>query len=99
MTLKDYAAYEAAVAAFFKREGLNCLTADSTEDEPNEPHFSRSPCDVCRRPLGGNREYCSGYNPTTKKIQDGYSVCEDCIYYNEYGQLDDQTMLDMETTS
>ena len=24
------------------------------------------------------------------------SVCSDCLYYSEYGQLDDQTMLDME---
>jgi hypothetical protein len=93
MTPKEYADYEQSVADFFEREGLNCLTEVGRE---SEPYFSWRPCDCCGSRLGGNRGDCNGYNPTTKEIQDGYAVCEDCIYYNEYGQLDDMTMLDME---
>jgi hypothetical protein len=60
-----------------------------------EPWFSWRPCECCGTRLGGNREHATGYNPTTKEIQE-YDVCMDCIYYAEYGQLDDQTMLDIE---
>ena len=60
----------------------------------NEPHFSWSSCDCCGTTLGGDREYASGYNPATKGIQE-YSICSDCVYYAEYGQLDDMTMMDM----
>ena len=69
---------------------------DSNGDYEAEPYFSWRPCDVCERPLGGNREDCIGYNPTTKKVQGDYAVCMDCIYYNVYGQLDDMTMMEME---
>jgi hypothetical protein len=95
MTAKEYAAYEQAVADFFSREGVNGLTADAS-DGAHEPYFSWQPCDCCGTNLGGGREDCSGYNPTTKEVQTGYSVCEDCLYYVEYGQLDDMTMMDME---
>lgn len=67
---------------------------DSNGDYEPEPYFSWHACDCCGSTLGGDREDCIGYNPTTKQIQGNYSVCVDCIYYNEYGQLDDTTMLD-----
>lgn len=59
---------------------------------PDDPYFSGQPCDCCQRPLAGNRRDCIGYNPTTEEIQGIYSVCDDCEYYCEYGQLDDMTM-------
>ena|SRR6185503_13253987 len=101
MTQQEYKEYEQAVAEFFKREGLNCLTdtppngQDNPNEYCNEPYFSWQPCDVCGSTLGGDRVDMSGYNPTTNEIQEGYSVCVDCQYYVEYGQLDDMTMLDM----
>ncbi len=116
MTRHEYADYEAAVAAFWEREGINCLcsghiccpgcNAEWTDGDecPNghgdrelwdEPFFSWTPCDCCQRPLGGNREHATGYNPTTKEIQE-YTVCEDCVYYAEYGRLDDTTMMEVE---
>ena len=64
-------------------------------DYAAEPYFSWHPCDCCGSTLGGDREDCVGYNPTTDKVQGDYSVCVDCIYYNEYGTLDDATMIDM----
>lgn len=88
MTKQEYDAYESAVKSFFEKEGINCLSGDG------EPYFSWRYCDCCSRPLGGMREDSKGYNPTTNEIYE-YSVCEDCLYYVEYGQLDDMTMMDM----
>lgn len=93
MTKKEYKEYEEAVASFFEKEGLNCLTII---DDEEEPYFIWVRCDVCDRNLGGDRVNCNGYNPTTKEIQGPYHVCMDCEYYIEYGQLDDMTMLDIE---
>ena len=101
MTKEEYAEYELAVADFFEREGINCLSSqptnpDKRDDEEWEynpdPYFSWQPCDCCGRPLGGNREDMCGYNPTTKEVQRDYSICVDCVYYVEYGCLDDTTM-------
>ena len=88
MTKQEYADYEAAVKAFFEKEGINCLSTDG------EAYFSWRHCDCCSRPLGGNRYNAKGYNPTTKEIYE-YSVCTECAYYVEYGQLDDMTMMDL----
>lgn len=98
MNKQEYKEYQEAVAEFFEREGINCLSYDTDEypDGCVEPHFSWSACDCCGSILGGDREICSGYNPTTGEIQKGYSVCSDCVYYVEYGRLDDMTMLEIE---
>lgn len=90
----DYTEYEANVGAFFDREGIDNLSPDTEQDDDafNEPYFSWRPCDCCGCSLGGDRHDCSGYNPTTKEVQSGYSVCVDCVYYCEYGRLDDVTM-------
>ena len=90
MTTKEYARYEADVAGFFEREGVNNLSCE----EDCEPSFSWSPCDCCGSRLGGNLHHATGYNDKTKEIYE-YDVCDDCVYYAEHGQLDDMTMLDM----
>jgi hypothetical protein len=115
MNKQEYAIYEAAVASFFEREGIQNLSSGhfncpeckvEFEDEKcpkcsmsldcaNEPEFSWRPCDCCGCTLGGNREYASGYNPTTKKIHE-FKICSDCVYYGEYGVLDDTTMMEIE---
>jgi hypothetical protein len=116
MNRAEYAEYEAAVAEFFQREGINCLCSGhptcpecgeewADEECPNghgsrelwdEPFFSWRPCECCQRPLGGDREHATGWNPATRKIQE-YDICIDCLYYAEYGRLDDMTMLELET--
>jgi len=90
MTREEYTSYEKRVAAFFEREGITNLSTDYEKN--GEAYFSWRPCDCCGTPLGGNRKHATGYNPTTKEIYE-YEVCQDCIYYAEYGQLDDMTML------
>lgn len=72
-----------------------CIKCGASREMMDEPYFSWSGCDCCGGLLGGNREHASGYNPKTKEIQE-YKVCTDCIYYAEYGQLDDMTMMNVE---
>ncbi len=91
MTKSEYVDYEQAVDDFFEREGIANLSSTS-----GESFFSWQPCQCCGRPEGGDREEASGYNPTTKEVQTYDCVCIDCIYYAEYGQLDDETMLEIE---
>jgi len=93
MTKQEYITYQVIVAAFFEQEGLANLTAISEED--SEPYFSWRPCECCKNPLGGMREHCNGYAPVTKEVKE-FRVCIDCVYYAEYGRLDDKTMGDIE---
>jgi hypothetical protein len=116
MTKSEYADYEATVAAFFEREGIQNLSTGHLQcpdceidfecsacprcgkdagSFPLEPFFSWSACDCCGTTLGSNREDAHGWNPATREIQT-YTVCEDCVYYAEYGQLDDRTMMEIE---
>ena len=90
MTKDEYANYEQNVAAFFTNEGINGLT---TDDE--ESYFSWAPCECCGSTLGGDRYRASGFNPKDREVYK-YEICTDCMYYAEYGQLDDMTMLGLE---
>lgn len=98
MNNQEYKEYEADVADFFKREGITNLSTvyDEETGENEEPSFSWGPCHCCGSTLGGDRYKCNGYNPTLEEVQEYSAVCTDCVYYAEYGQLDDMTMLDME---
>ncbi len=90
MTKQQYAEYKERVAEFFSHGLVNL---SSTCDEP---FFSWSSCECCLNPLGGDRYTANGYNQETDEIEEYDCICSDCIYYAEYGQLDDQTMMDME---
>lgn len=96
MTKQEYAEYENAVSEFMNSEGLANLTTVSNENGVTEPYFSWRACECCKTTLGGDRYTCNGFNPTTKEIQEYEFICEDCVYYSEYGRLDDQTMMEIE---
>lgn len=63
-------------------------------DSASEGSFSWSSCDACGSTLGGNREPAHGV------MADGgilhLDICTDCLYFLNYGQLDDLTMMEME---
>lgn len=68
-----------------------CPNGHGSRELFDEPFFSHSPCDCCHRPLAGDREHATGFNPKTQEIQT-YTICSDCGYYAAYGRLDDTTM-------
>ena len=94
MNKSEYRQYEEMVGNFFELEGITNLSQIADIDGYCEPYFSSVPCECCNSSLGGDRYDCNGYNPNTKEIQD-YTVCIDCVYYAEYGQLDDLTMSEL----
>jgi hypothetical protein len=99
-TAKQYAEYQRNVAAFIAREGLSHLSTGcmpygepETEQEDNqdgEPWFSWHACKCCGCALGGMREYLFGQDVNNAVVQ--FTICEDCVYYVNYGRLDDATM-------
>ena len=95
-SLRDYQDYQETVGAFFTAEGITNLSAcsESCEECGGEPSFSWASCDACSRDLGGDRHHATGWNPTLREVQE-YRVCSDCIYYAEYAELDDRTMLEV----
>ena len=74
--------------------GVKC-GCGNTKEMLEEPSFSMQSCDCCGTHLGGDRYKATGYNPQLKEVF-VYEICGDCLYYSEYGQLDDMTMMDME---
>lgn len=67
----------------------------STKAELDEPSFSWRSCECCGSIFSGDRYHATGYSPKADGIIE-YEICEDCLYYAEYGRLDDMTMLEIE---
>lgn len=82
MTQGEYDGYRQRFEAGMAKYGLTHLC-----DDGEESHFSWSPCDVCGDTSGGQRHTCLG------TLFGAVSACDGCIYYAEYGRLDDTTML------
>ncbi len=63
-------------------------------DRP-EPYFSWRSCECCGDTDGGNREDYIAFNIGDPEDDTEYEVaiCEDCVYFNEYGRLDDTAMM------
>lgn len=95
MTKKEYERYQKRVEQFFA-DGLNNLSTVSSEEGNCEPYFTWKSCPVCGQSKGHDGYDCNGYNGQTKEIEEYSNVCQDCVYYCEYGQLDDQQMWDIE---
>jgi hypothetical protein len=95
MTKQEYADYEKSVAEFIAGQEISFLSTGtdngSEEDNGNvDPWFSRLPCECCQSPLAGMREYLFARDLHGDHIQ--FEICEDCVYYLDYGRLDDSTM-------
>lgn len=92
MTRKEYARYVKSFGAFFKREGVKVM---SVKDPEASPYFSWLNCECCGRSQGGDRYEMSVVFENGKDTDITYAICPDCYYFNEYGQLDDMTMMDL----
>jgi hypothetical protein len=109
MTHAEYERYEKHIADFIAAEGLSFLST-GTEDrldpaihsedyqgrESCDPWFSWHPCECCGSPLGGSREYLYARNEANEIVQ--FEICVDCVYYVNYGRLDDMTMMEVEAS-
>lgn len=95
MTASEYDEYAKRVGDFFA-DWLQNLSAIPDDDGNVEPFFSWRRCDVCRTSLGGDRYHCNGYNGRTGEVEEYDYVCADCVYFAEYGRLDDTTMAEVE---
>ncbi len=93
-TPDDYHEYQQRVAEFFQREGVDSIFGVSNaEGEPDTNEFSKQPCDVCQRSLAGAREHYQGHQLFFPGHTLDFWICTDCVYYLEYGKLDDATMM------
>ena len=107
VTKEEYKEYEESVEHYTKGleaissghcpgcEECGCENAETADDCPEtEAHFSWSSCDICGSTLGGDRlPFHAILNGKIIHLEG----CVDCQYYVAYGQLDDMTMLEMET--
>lgn len=101
MTRAEYDTYTARVAEFFAREKIEFPSTGTAETPGGEDHgawFSWRACECCLRKFGGMREYLYGQITleSGEKILQTWEVCEDCIYFIEYGKLSDSVMLEVE---
>ncbi len=94
MNKQEYKLYEESIERFNKAEKLKMLSMKKDKNGECEEGFSWYWCDMCSRNLGGNRTVHLGLTKNDDIIE--YELCDDCLYYNEYGQLNDMTMMDME---
>ena len=77
-----------------KDEELNGDTCGECEVCKHTTEFSAWNCELCGTPKAGSRACVVRIHPLEENLF--YAVCVDCEYFVEYGQLDDQSMLDIE---
>lgn len=110
MTKAEYASYQTRVAS--GNAGLEHLSTGAcsgcgecglsdcpTESErglAEESHFSGRACDLCGCELGGDRYPAHAF---VNNVLVHLDVCSYCLYFVNYGQLDDATMQDMQETT
>ena len=75
--------------------GLTTGSSDYERAALDEGCFSWSPCEGCGSSLGGNRYPAHGRDANDEIVH--FSICVDCLYFLNYGQLDDTSMAEMET--
>ena len=60
--------------------------------------YSGDRCDCCNRGDGGERYDLYAHQEGNAEVV-SFSICVDCVYYINYGRLDDATMLELEQTA
>jgi hypothetical protein len=70
-------------------------TIDDGENYPDiDPSFSWHSCEICGSHLGGDRYPAHTIDDDENIVH--FEACVDCVYYLEYGHLDDLTMMEIE---
>lgn len=95
--MEDYNRFVQRVEDFLEKEKIDKLNPIIDEDGVLQgSEFSWTPCECCGRGLGGARFEADAYSQELHEIVGPFDICWDCLYFLEYGQLDDETMLDIE---
>jgi hypothetical protein len=109
MTKEEYAEYERKFGLWHEQarfpssgdcEGCEectdvyCYDLQHGRTPEIEAHFSWEPCEVCGSKLGGDRYPIHSVDANGDILH--WEACLDCVYYIEYGRLDDMTMLEIE---
>ena len=71
-----------------------CEICGETRELFSEPFVSSAECECCGDPCQGNRGHVTAFRVADREVL-GFNVCEDCVYYVEYGRLDDRRMREM----
>ena len=76
-----------------------CPGCEDCDDNPGaeSPSFSWRRCEACGSSPGGDRHPAHGVDANGDIVH--LRVCVDCLYFLNYGTLDDMTMLDMDMKS
>lgn len=90
MTREQYDVFCQAYDNFMERNGFDLLSTDT-----DSGFFSWHPCECCGSKMGGTRYWATGVN-LKRKLREVYRICSNCVYYNEYGRLDDLTTMFVE---
>lgn len=90
MTKAEYDDYTARIAQFYERENIQSLHAGEIVND-----FTARRCEVCGGHPAGARYAITGLHKPNGGTFSEYEGCTDCLYYAEYGQLDDMTMIEV----
>ena len=86
-TKEDFQRFQDAFQHFFEDQEIDGWSLGEEEE------FSGRACDCCERQLGGHRWTAHPYVAGSDNTLDPIRVCDDCAYFEQYGELDDETML------
>lgn len=96
MTSQQYREFQEKFAEFMRVNHF-----DSLHFTDEEGFFSHMPCDCCnRKKSAGTRYTVTGLTETNHGVGimsvETFDICQDCVYFAEYGKLDDATMQEIE---
>jgi len=91
MTRKGFYLWEQRIAAFLRENNIDSFSPD----EEGYEEFVVESCDCCGTPLAGARYSVRAYDHKAEDIAGPWSVCTDCLFYNEYGHIGDGHMRDI----
>jgi hypothetical protein len=95
MTKQEYAEYERRVAEFSRLNDIKIVSQKYDGEYPVKNEFDYRKCECCGRDENAGERFTMVAISNTNVTYE-FEFCVDCMYYAEYGQLDDMTMLDME---
>lgn len=88
-TAEDYRKYKRTVELFQQEFKLSHLSTGE------KTWFSWDRCDCCQDGDGGERYGLYAHQEGNSEVV-SFSICVDCVYYVNYGKLDDSTVTAIE---